>query len=203
MPIYQIKYQHCGATWYDVWSCACDSECPICHRPIEATSWDELGAEPKEKIMPTVTPVMSGNEYVSVKGLRCPVCHGVHISSDHIQIDGADATCEVVCSDCNARWVDNYALTGYEQLQVPESAPEPAKGLDMSHWSKFNSLQAQEMAGISQLKIRFIVQCNQEDAHAFLAVWQMLDAMKTMLDGDVGVSYTNLEASVLPDVLPF
>jgi hypothetical protein len=40
-----ITYKHCGTTWHDVWSCACDSECPVCGKDIEALDWQELTAE--------------------------------------------------------------------------------------------------------------------------------------------------------------
>jgi hypothetical protein len=35
-PVYRIRYRHCGTEWEDIWSCACDSECPVCGAAIEA-----------------------------------------------------------------------------------------------------------------------------------------------------------------------
>jgi hypothetical protein len=37
-----ITYEHCGTTWTDEWSCACDDECPVCGADIEASDWRQL-----------------------------------------------------------------------------------------------------------------------------------------------------------------
>ena len=75
--------------------------------------------------------------------------------------------------------------------------------LDMSHWLTFNAEQALEMNGIDHLKLEFTVQCDQEEAHTFQRMWQMLDALQCMLEGDVGISHVALTATVVPDVRPF
>lgn len=45
---YLIRYQHLdcevdpGVEWYDVWSCACNGECPACGvKDIEPVEWTE------------------------------------------------------------------------------------------------------------------------------------------------------------------
>ena len=37
-PAFLVQYRcpTCGTNWSDVWSCACDSECPTCGVDIEA-----------------------------------------------------------------------------------------------------------------------------------------------------------------------
>ena len=40
----RITYEHCGVEWVDEWSCACDSECPVCGADIEASEWEEIAA---------------------------------------------------------------------------------------------------------------------------------------------------------------
>ncbi len=37
-----IYYRHCGVEWEDIWSCACDSECPECGADIQPYDWEEL-----------------------------------------------------------------------------------------------------------------------------------------------------------------
>ena len=37
-----IYYRQCGVEWEDIWSCACDSECPECGADIEPYDWEEL-----------------------------------------------------------------------------------------------------------------------------------------------------------------
>lgn len=27
---FRMTYEHCGEIWYDYWSCACNSACPVC-----------------------------------------------------------------------------------------------------------------------------------------------------------------------------
>ena len=42
-----VMYVHsegeCDEVWFDLWDCACDSECPNCGAPIEAHGWCEIG----------------------------------------------------------------------------------------------------------------------------------------------------------------
>lgn len=46
--LFHITYEctDCDVTWQDVWSCACDDECPQCGAAIEASSYVELEPEP-------------------------------------------------------------------------------------------------------------------------------------------------------------
>lgn len=43
-PALLIDYEcpKCGETWQDVWSCACDDDCPGCGATIEALDWKEI-----------------------------------------------------------------------------------------------------------------------------------------------------------------
>lgn len=40
---FRMTYEHCGETWQDDYSCACNSECPVCHeKDIEPTKVEDL-----------------------------------------------------------------------------------------------------------------------------------------------------------------
>lgn len=52
MPHYRINYScyHCGHTWNEVYTSACDSECPSCEASdCTPTSWKELPPRPMKK----------------------------------------------------------------------------------------------------------------------------------------------------------
>jgi hypothetical protein len=42
-PALRVQYEcACGAEWSDVWSCACDDNCPDCGTTVEASDSDEI-----------------------------------------------------------------------------------------------------------------------------------------------------------------
>jgi hypothetical protein len=47
VPEYLILYEcECGHKWHEVYSCACDSECPACGlRNIQATDYEPLSSD--------------------------------------------------------------------------------------------------------------------------------------------------------------
>jgi hypothetical protein len=38
---YTMQYRHCGQEWEDTWSCACNSDCPVCGAEIEPYDYEE------------------------------------------------------------------------------------------------------------------------------------------------------------------
>ena len=66
---------------------------------------------------------MNSKLYAEKLGLVCPVCGSSHINSeDSIEADSGCAWQYVYCEDCDARWQDVYALTGYDNLVVPHGS---------------------------------------------------------------------------------
>ena len=57
-------------------------------------------------------------EYVATLGTRCPVCQSTELEGSSVDIDGGDASQEIWCRTCGARWIDTYALTGYTDLDT-------------------------------------------------------------------------------------
>lgn len=41
-PAYRNTYEHCGITWDDEWSCACNDRCPVCNAEIEPSDSEEI-----------------------------------------------------------------------------------------------------------------------------------------------------------------
>ena len=39
---FRNSYDHCGHGWSDIWSCACNDECPICGKEIEPYASEKL-----------------------------------------------------------------------------------------------------------------------------------------------------------------
>ena len=69
----------------------------------------------KGKDKPAAEP-MSNKDYVEGEG-KCPVCKSTQIEGDSIDIEGKHAYQSVGCNNCGASWVDEYALTGYAELE--------------------------------------------------------------------------------------
>jgi hypothetical protein len=42
----EVEYEHCGTTWTSDWDCACDDECPVCGKAIEASDAKESNYQP-------------------------------------------------------------------------------------------------------------------------------------------------------------
>lgn len=64
---------------------------------------------------PSITP----EEYVATGGIQCPVCRSDDIVGGSVEINAGHAFQKVHCHDCEAAWVDTYALTGYSELELP------------------------------------------------------------------------------------
>lgn len=47
-PQFRNYYRHCGEEWEDVWSCACNDECPVCKAEIEPYQSDALNTAAEE-----------------------------------------------------------------------------------------------------------------------------------------------------------
>ena len=57
---------------------------------------------------------MTSEEYVRIRGVRCPFCgSGDGITGEHIEVDAGGAYQDVWCASCGKSWVDEYKLVGY------------------------------------------------------------------------------------------
>ena len=63
---------------------------------------------------------MNSKEYAQNQGYQCPVCGSPHINGEgQLEADTGVAWQDCFCEDCDARWQDVYALTGYDNLVTP------------------------------------------------------------------------------------
>ena len=66
---------------------------------------------------------MNSKLYVEQQGLACPVCGSHHVNSEgQLEADSGCAWQAIYCEDCDARWQDVYALTGYDNLVIPHGS---------------------------------------------------------------------------------
>lgn len=64
------------------------------------------------------TGEMTDAQYTAGHGCLCPSCgSSAGISGGPLEVDGGVAWQRVDCSECGASWSDNYALTGYSDLE--------------------------------------------------------------------------------------
>jgi hypothetical protein len=55
--------------------------------------------------------VLSNEEYVEEGGARCPFCGSDEVTGDSFTSGGGEASQEMSCDACDAKWEDVYALT--------------------------------------------------------------------------------------------
>jgi hypothetical protein len=65
-------------------------------------------------------PMLDDEEYVGKGGEHCPWCGSGDVESDSVDADGALAWANVQCGACKAEWTDQFNLTGYGQLKLPD-----------------------------------------------------------------------------------
>ena len=82
---------------------------------LKAKGYTEDGiTPPKPKPKPPMTP----KKYASMSGSVCPSCRSDNIQSDSIEgLDLGMAMATVRCSNCGAKWDDQYNLIGYDNLR--------------------------------------------------------------------------------------
>ena len=57
---------------------------------------------------------LNSKEYAAKGGLHCPYCYGKDIEGDgEVSTDVGVAWQNMSCIDCDAKWRDEYSLTGY------------------------------------------------------------------------------------------
>jgi len=59
-------------------------------------------------------------EYVAIRGIRCPNCGSSEISGGPVEVTAGGASQPIICGGCGADWYDEYELSGYSCLEVPE-----------------------------------------------------------------------------------
>ncbi len=73
---------------------------------------------------------MSDQQYVRLKGVKCPFCQSDEIEGHSFDVDENGAHQEISCQNCNAAWTDDYKLSGYTVTDDPDEGtqevePEP------------------------------------------------------------------------------
>lgn len=77
---------------------------------------DDLGATPLSD------DEVEEDLYVKNSGSYCPNCQSTELEGiGEINADGDWMSSEIKCNNCGARWTDIYTLSGYDNLEVPES----------------------------------------------------------------------------------
>lgn len=63
--------------------------------------------------------LLTDTEYVDSMGLKCPNCHGVDgvEACGSAEPNGLTAYQDARCRNCGAKWVDQYQLIGYVDLE--------------------------------------------------------------------------------------
>ena len=56
---------------------------------------------------------MTDDEYVGEGGNCCPYCRSNDTDGGDVEFDSEGASRQVACNDCNKRWVETFALTGW------------------------------------------------------------------------------------------
>lgn len=62
--------------------------------------------------------MQSVEDYVGAGGARCPHCGEADITGASVIIEAGAAYQAVTCSRCEAEWVDQYKLVGYEMTNA-------------------------------------------------------------------------------------
>lgn len=73
---------------------------------------------------------MSDEQYVALRGCRCPFCGSGNIEAETPEADGDDAWELVHCHDCDKDWTDLFKLRGYvseNSGDAAEDSPEAAE----------------------------------------------------------------------------
>ena len=64
---------------------------------------------------------LTSEEYASTLGNECPACLSDNIRpTEGIQQDEGICWQSCKCDDCDAEWVDEYSLTGFDRLETTE-----------------------------------------------------------------------------------
>lgn len=62
---------------------------------------------------------LTDKEYVEKGGNHCPHCGSTDITGSGVEIASGTAMQGVSCNECDAEWVDQYKLVGYETIEEP------------------------------------------------------------------------------------
>jgi transcription elongation factor Elf1 len=69
---------------------------------------------------------LTDKEYVAKGGNFCPHCGSTDIVGGEVEIGTGTAMQGVSCSECEAAWVDQYKLVGFETIEEPPACPPTA-----------------------------------------------------------------------------
>ena len=63
---------------------------------------------------------LTNEEYVALKGNRCPLCCSAALEGKSFEIVGRHAYQDVRCLDCDSSWTDIYNLHAYREHSTLE-----------------------------------------------------------------------------------
>jgi predicted Zn finger-like uncharacterized protein len=110
----------------------------LAHREALASLAKAAGSKEMQSVAQTAGPAakpwkqedgpMSDEQYLAVKGVRCPYCGSYDISSEEIDADGGEGTADVECDNCGKTWTDLFGLRGYIPRDGDGTANEDEAG---------------------------------------------------------------------------
>ncbi len=60
--------------------------------------------------------VLTDKEFVAKRGGECPWCRSGNIEAGRREFDGAGASQEVKCLECEREWTEGYKLIGFSPV---------------------------------------------------------------------------------------
>lgn len=94
----------------------------LAHREVLASLAKAAGSKEMHVVQTSASAVkpwkredgpMSDEQYLAVKGVRCPYCGSYDINSEEVDADGGEGTADVECDNCGKNWTDLFGLRGY------------------------------------------------------------------------------------------
>lgn len=82
--------------------------------------------------------MMTECQYVKLGGIRCPCCGSQEIDGSAIEVEAGICSQEVYCRSCQASWIDQYTLSGFELQSDPTEPHEeivPAQEPKLKFWA--------------------------------------------------------------------
>lgn len=64
---------------------------------------------------------LTQTEYLTNRGIFCPVCGENSVEKEKLELDGPDiVTQDCSCIECGSQWTNYYELAGFDTLEIPQ-----------------------------------------------------------------------------------